>query len=92
MDHVALVVEKAADKIGKVAGAVGSAAAMATPFTAEIPVVGEVVAGVAAGAKAVDLYCAWRFAWRANALSVTIRSDSATSFTSLAAGASDGVV
>ena len=54
MDHVAPVVEKAADKIGKVAGAVGSAASMAIPFTGEIPVVGEVVAGVAAGAKAVQ--------------------------------------
>jgi hypothetical protein len=54
MDHVAPVVEKAADKVSKVAGAVGSAAAMATPFTAEIPIVGEVVAGVAAGAKAVQ--------------------------------------
>ena len=43
MDHVAPAVEKAADKIGKVAGAVSTAAAMATPFTAEIPIAEEVV-------------------------------------------------
>ena len=54
MDHVAPVVERAAGKVSKVAGAIGSAAAMATPFLAEVPIVGEVVAGVAAGAKAVQ--------------------------------------
>ena len=50
MDHVAPAVERAANKVSQVAGAVGTAASMAIPFTAEIPIVGEAVAGVAAGA------------------------------------------
>ena len=53
-DHVAPVVERVAHKAKQVAGAVGTAASMAIPFTAEIPIVGEAVAGVAAGAKAVQ--------------------------------------
>eukprot|EP01050_Picozoa_sp_SAG11_P052606 SAG11_NODE_30570_length_299_cov_3.195000_1_plen_90_part_10 len=41
MDHVAPAVERAANKVSQVAGAVGTAASMAIPFTAEIPIVGE---------------------------------------------------
>ena len=54
MDKAAPVVEKAANRVSQVAGAIGSGAAMAIPFTAEIPIVGEAVAGIAAGAKAVQ--------------------------------------
>ena len=49
------VVADAASKVGKVAGVVGKVASAAIPFTAEIPVVGEVVAGVAAGAKGAQM-------------------------------------
>ena len=41
-------------KISKVAGVVGKVATLALPFTAAIPGVGELVGGVAAGAKAVQ--------------------------------------
>jgi methyl-accepting chemotaxis protein len=54
MDKVAPVVDKVAGKVSSVAGRIGSVAGMAVPFTAEIPIVGEAVAGVAAGAKAVQ--------------------------------------
>ena len=46
-------VSDVAGKVGKVAGVVGKVASAALPFTAEIPLVGEAVAGVAAGARAV---------------------------------------
>jgi len=51
------IAHKVADvsgKVAKVAGAVSKVATAALPFTAEIPVVGEVVGGVAAGSKAVQ--------------------------------------
>ena len=51
------IAHKVADvsgKVAKVAGAVRKVATAALPFTAEIPVVGEVVGGVAAGSKAVQ--------------------------------------
>lgn len=41
-------------KVAKVAGAVSKVATAALPFTAEIPIVGEVVGGVAAGSRAVQ--------------------------------------
>ena len=41
-------------KVAKVAGVVSKVATAALPFTAEIPIVGEVVGGVAAGSKAVQ--------------------------------------
>jgi len=80
MDHVAPVVEKAANRVSKVAGAIGSAAAMAVPFTAEIPIVGEAVAGVAAGAKAVQGLAAGakrgaQFIERASSTAKTIERD-----------------
>lgn len=43
-----------ADSVGGVAGMVGNVAGMALPFTAAIPGVGEIVAGVAAGGKAIQ--------------------------------------
>ena len=43
-----------ASKVGNVAGVVGKVASAALPFTAEIPGVGEVVAGAAAAGKAVE--------------------------------------
>lgn len=51
---VAPKIKSVADEISKDAGMVGKAAASAIPFTAEIPIVGEVVAGVAAGAAEVS--------------------------------------
>lgn len=47
-------VANVASKVGNVAGVVGKVASAALPFTAEIPVVGEVVGGLAAGGKAVE--------------------------------------
>tara|TARA_R110001583_G_scaffold60590_1_gene179846 strand:- start:255 stop:635 length:381 start_codon:yes stop_codon:yes gene_type:complete len=43
-----------AGKVDKIAGVVGKAATSALPFTAEIPIVGGLVAGAAAGAKVVQ--------------------------------------
>tara|TARA_R110000772_G_scaffold52267_2_gene119894 strand:- start:4472 stop:4810 length:339 start_codon:yes stop_codon:yes gene_type:complete len=43
-----------ADKVGNVAGVVGKVASAALPFTAEIPGVGEVVAGAAAAGKVIE--------------------------------------
>jgi len=51
------IAHKVADvsgKVAKVAGVVSKVATAALPFTAEIPIVGEVVGGVAAGSKAVQ--------------------------------------
>tara|TARA_Y100001951_G_C11239481_1_gene239606 strand:- start:287 stop:667 length:381 start_codon:yes stop_codon:yes gene_type:complete len=42
-----------AGKVDKIAGVVGKAATSALPFTAEIPIVGELVGGVAAASKVV---------------------------------------
>ena len=47
-------IKKAADSVASVAGVVGDVAAAALPFTAEIPIVGEVVAGAAAGGKLIQ--------------------------------------
>tara|TARA_R110000823_G_scaffold14275_1_gene47184 strand:+ start:208 stop:570 length:363 start_codon:yes stop_codon:yes gene_type:complete len=47
-------VASAASKVGKIAGVVGKVASMALPFTAEIPIIGEVVGAAAAGGKAVE--------------------------------------
>ena len=47
-------VAKVSDVVGKVAGVVGKVASAALPFTAEIPIVGEVVAGAAAGGKVIE--------------------------------------
>ena len=47
-------VASVAGTVGDVAGVVGNVAAAALPFTAAIPGVGEVVAGVAAGGKALQ--------------------------------------
>ena len=49
-DHAATI-EKVAKTVGDVAGVVGNVASAALPFVAAVPGVGEVVAGVAAGAK-----------------------------------------
>jgi len=52
------IAHKVADisgKVAKVAGVVSKVATAALPFTAEIPIVGELVGGVAAGSKAVQL-------------------------------------
>ena len=54
VDNVAPVVERVAGKVATGAGVVSKIAGMATPFVAEIPLVGEVVGGIAAGAKAVQ--------------------------------------
>lgn len=54
MDKVAPVVDKVAGKVSSAAGFVGNLAGASLPFTAEIPVVGEAVTGVVAGAKAVQ--------------------------------------
>lgn len=43
-----------AGSVSKVAGMVGKVASAALPFTAEIPVLGEVVAGAAAGGKIIE--------------------------------------
>lgn len=48
-------VARIAQKVGDVAGAVSKVATAALPFTAEIPVLGEVVAGTAAISKGVQL-------------------------------------
>lgn len=48
-------VARIAQKVGDVAGVVSKVATAALPFTAEIPVVGEVVAGTAAVSKGVQL-------------------------------------
>ena len=47
-------IKKAADSVASVAGTIGDVAAAALPFTAEIPIVGEVVAGAAAGGKLIQ--------------------------------------
>ena len=47
-------VKKAADTVASVAGTIGDVATAALPFTAEIPIVGEVVAGAAAGGKLIQ--------------------------------------
>lgn len=47
-------VANVADKVANVAGVVGKVASAAVPFTAEIPGVGEVVAGAAAGGKVIE--------------------------------------
>ena len=47
-------VANVSDTSGKVAGVVGKVASAALPFTAEIPVVGEVVGGLAAGGKVIE--------------------------------------
>jgi hypothetical protein len=44
-----------AGKVSKVAGVINKVSTAALPFTAEIPVVGEVVAGTAAVSKGVQL-------------------------------------
>ena len=49
-DHAAQI-ERVAKTVGDVAGVVGNVASAALPFVAAVPGVGEVVAGVAAGAK-----------------------------------------
>ena len=54
IDKVAPKVEAIASKVAMGAGIVGKVASAALPFTAEIPVVGEVVGGIAAGAKVVQ--------------------------------------
>jgi|TARA_R110001583_G_scaffold74274_1_gene205806 hypothetical protein len=51
--RIASKVSDVAGQVGKVAGVVGKVASAALPFTAEIPLVGEAVGGVALGAKAV---------------------------------------
>lgn len=51
VDKHAEQIADVAHKVGEVAGTVGNVAAAALPFTAEIPIVGEVVAGLAAGGK-----------------------------------------
>lgn len=43
-----------AGKVEKVAGIVGKAATSAIPWTAEIPIIGEIVAGTAGAAKVVQ--------------------------------------
>ena len=48
-------VKKAADTVASVAGTIGDVATAALPFTAEIPIVGEVVAGAAAGGKLIQV-------------------------------------
>ena len=52
---IAHKVASVAGQVGKVAGVVSKVATAALPFTAEIPIVGEVVGGVAAGSKALQL-------------------------------------
>ena len=53
--RIAQKVGDVAGKVEKVAGVVSKVATAALPFTAEIPVVGEVVAGTAAVSKGVQL-------------------------------------
>mgnify|MGYP003650728109 FL=1 len=47
-------ISRIAGKVGKVAGIVGKVASAALPFTAEIPILGEVVGAAAAGGKAIE--------------------------------------
>ena len=54
VDKIAPKVESVAGRVAQVAGVVGKVASAALPFTAEIPIVGEVVGAVAAGAKGVQ--------------------------------------
>tara|TARA_R100000808_G_C2107389_1_gene122566 strand:+ start:279 stop:626 length:348 start_codon:yes stop_codon:yes gene_type:complete len=51
-DHAEQIAD-IAGKVDKVAGVVGKAATAAIPWTAEIPIVGEIVAGTAGAAKVV---------------------------------------
>lgn len=51
-DHAEQIAD-IAGKVDKVAGIVGKAATSAIPWTAEIPIVGEIVAGTAGAAKVV---------------------------------------
>lgn len=53
VDHAGDI-KNVAGKVEKIAGVVGKAATSALPFTAEIPIVGEVVGGVAGLAKGVE--------------------------------------
>ena len=53
-DKVAPVVERVASQVARGAAVVGKVAGAAIPFTQEIPVVGEMVDAVAAGAKMVQ--------------------------------------
>ena len=52
-DHAEQIGDNAG-KVEKVAGVVGKAATSAIPWTAEIPIVGEIVAGTAGAAKVVQ--------------------------------------
>ena len=54
VDKVAPKVEAIASKVAMGASIVGKVASAALPFTAEIPIVGEVVGGIAAGARVVQ--------------------------------------
>ena len=54
VDKVAPKVEAIASKVAMGAGIVGKVASAALPFTAEIPILGEVVGGIAAGARVVQ--------------------------------------
>ena len=54
VDKVAPKVEAIASKVATGAALVGKVASAALPFTAEIPIIGEVVGGVAVGAKAIE--------------------------------------
>tara|TARA_R100000963_G_scaffold33325_1_gene25595 strand:+ start:1046 stop:1519 length:474 start_codon:yes stop_codon:yes gene_type:complete len=47
-------IKRVADSVASVAGTIGDVASAALPFTAEIPIVGEVVAGAAAGGKLIQ--------------------------------------
>lgn len=51
-DHAEQIAD-IAGKVDKVAGVVGKAATSAIPWTAEIPIIGEIVAGTAGAAKVV---------------------------------------
>lgn len=53
IDKAARLTDHVAPAVEKIAGAIGNAAAVAIPFTAEIPGVGEAVAGAAAVGKGV---------------------------------------
>ena len=54
VDHVAPQVEGLAGKVATGAGVVGRMAGIGALATAEVPVVGEVLGGISAGAKAVQ--------------------------------------
>ena len=47
-------VSNIADRVSQVAGVVGKVASAALPFTAEIPIVGEIVGAAAAGGKVIE--------------------------------------